>query len=135
MDDNKRQDQIEKIESLIEKQRVSRRDFFGSLGKIAVLSQVVALGAFNFLSSCVAFEDKQGTSGNLKADDCTDGNNHDCNVTFQCYGNFNCYNNAFTCTPTSGNHFTCNPDGEFACEFFQCVGSFTHAGHSGGGGG
>jgi hypothetical protein len=126
MDDIKRQDQIQKIESLIQKQNVSRRDFFGSLGKIAVLSQVVALGAFNFLSSCVAMEDKNDTSGKLKIG-CIDGQ-HDCTTDYKCVQSFYCTDNPFKCEPIAGKNFTCNPDGEFACEFFDCVGSFTHTG-------
>jgi hypothetical protein len=127
MDDIKRQEQIQKIESLITKQNVSRRDFFGSLGKIAVLSQVVALGAFNFLSSCVAMEDKKDASGKLKIS-CTDGQ-HDCTTDYKCVGSFVCEKNPFNCTPAGGKTFTCNPDtGEFACEYFSCPGSFTHSG-------
>jgi secreted PhoX family phosphatase len=127
MDDIKRQDQIQKIESLIKKQNVSRRNFFGSLGKIAVLSQVVALGAFNFLSSCVAMEDKNDASGKLKIT-CADGN-HNCTSDYKCVGNFVCDTNPFICQPTGGNNFTCNPQGdEFACQFFECIGSFTHSG-------
>ena len=91
MDDIKRQDQIQKIESLIEKQNVSRRDFFGSLGKIAVLSQVVAMGAFSFFSSCVAMEDKKDSSGKLKVA-CSDGA-HNCTDTYGC-GNTNCLTNS-----------------------------------------
>jgi hypothetical protein len=125
MDDIKRQDQIQKIESLIKTQNVSRRDFFGSLGKIAVLSQVVALGAFNFLSSCVAMEDKKDASGNLKlncdAYACPDPS-FDCYVTFACGGNFNCEVD-YQC-PTVKN-FTCNP----VTFEFNCLGQFTP--HSG----
>jgi secreted PhoX family phosphatase len=126
MDDITRQDQIQKIESLIKKQKVSRRDFFGSLGKIAVLSQVVALGAFNFLSSCVAMEDKNDASGKLKIS-CQDGN-HDCVSDYKCVQDFSCEVNTFKCQPSSGNNFACNPNGEFGCEFFTCIGSFSHSG-------
>jgi hypothetical protein len=118
MDDIKRQDQIQKIESLIQKQKVSRRDFFGSLGKIAVLSQVVALGAFNFLSSCVAMEDKKDGSGDLK--DCN--SNYVCpTTTFGCFGEFNCEVD-FQC-PTVKN-FTCPPFDSFNCNNY-------YADHSG----
>jgi hypothetical protein len=116
MDDIKRQDQIQKIESLIKKQNVSRRDFFGSLGKIAVLSQVVALGAFNFLSSCVAMEDKKDASGKLKLScdfyECPDPS-FACYPTFGCGGNFNCEVD-FICPPAK--NFQCNPvNYEFNC--------------------
>jgi hypothetical protein len=125
MDDIKRQDQIQKIESLIQKQNFSRRDFFGSLGKIAVLSQVVALGAFNFLSSCVAMEDKNDDSGNLKLNcdfyECTDPS-FDCYTTFGCAGNFNCEVD-FKCPKLK--NFQCN-----AITYeFNCIGLFTP--HSG----
>ena len=126
MDDIKRQEQIQKIESLIKKQSFSRRDFFGSLGKIAVLSQVVALGAGNILTSCVAMEDKDEESGNLK--NCT---NYACNdPSFDCYQTFGCAGE-FVCEvdfkcPTLKN-FTCNPN-EPNYEFV-CLGSFTQ--HSG----
>jgi hypothetical protein len=118
MDDIKRQNQIQKVESLIKKQNVSRRDFFGSLGKIAVLSQVVALGAFNFLSSCVAMEDKKDQSGYLK--DCI--SNYVCpDPTFGCFGEFNCEVD-FQC-PVNKN-FTCPPIDAFNCNTF-------YADHSG----
>jgi hypothetical protein len=127
MDDIQRQEQIQKIESLITKQNVSRRDFFGSLGKIAVLSQVVALGAFNFLSSCVAMEDKNDASGKLKIS-CTDGT-HNCTSDFKCVGSFVCESLPFVCQPAGGKNFTCNASNdEFACELFECIGSFTHSG-------
>jgi hypothetical protein len=122
MDDIKRQDQIQKIESLIKKQNVSRRDFFGSLGKIAVLSQVVALGAFNFLSSCVAMEDKKDASGGLKLScdtyNCPPDTNYQCVHTFACAGDFNCEVD-YKC-PTQKN-FTCN---QLTYEF-NCNGVFT----------
>lgn len=125
MDDIKRQDQIQKIESLIKKQNVSRRDFFGSLGKIAVLSQVVALGAFNFLSSCVAMEDKKDASGKLKLNcdfyECPDPS-FACYTTFGCGGNFNCEID-FTCPPAK--NFQCNP----VNYEFNCLGQYTP--HSG----
>jgi hypothetical protein len=125
MDDINRQDQIQKIESLINKQNFSRRDFFGSLGKIAVLSQVVALGAFNFFSSCVAMEDKKNDTGNLKLDcdfyACPDAS-FDCYHTFGCAGNFNCEVD-FKC-PTLKN-FQCNA----VTYEFNCLGEFTP--HSG----
>jgi hypothetical protein len=131
MDDIKRQDQIQKIESLIKKQKVSRRDFFGSLGKIAILSQVVALGAFNFLSSCVAFEDKNDASGKLKSG-CPTPNQFDCN-NFQCVGDFTCEIVVFSCGPV-GSQFMCNPiNDEFQClDVFRCNNSFSHSGGSGG---
>ena len=126
MDDITRQDQIQKIESLIKKQKVSRRDFFGSLGKIAVLSQVVALGAFNFLSSCVAMEDKKDASGKLKLNcdfyDCPPDTNYQCVQTFGCAGDFTCEVD-FKC-PMLKN-FQCN---QLTFEF-NCLGQFTP--HSG----
>lgn len=126
MDDITRQDQIQKIESLIKKQKVSRRDFFGSLGKIAVLSQVVALGAFNFLSSCVAMEDKKDASGKLKLScdfyNCPPDTNYQCVNTFGCAGDFTCEVN-FQC-PTLKN-FVCN---QVTYEF-NCLGLFAQ--HSG----
>ena len=126
MDDITRQKQIQKVESLIKKQNVSRRDFFGSLGKIAVLSQVVALGAFNFLSSCVAMEEKKDESGKLKLAcdtySCPDPT-YDCYVTFGCAGNFTCEVD-FTCPPLK--NFECNP----VTYEFGCFGSFA-GGHSG----
>jgi hypothetical protein len=125
MDDIKRQDQIQKVESLIKKQKVSRRDFFGSLGKIAVLSQVVALGAYNFLSSCVAMEDKKDASGKLKLQcdmyTCPDPT-FDCYITFGCAGNFTCEID-FTCPPIK--NFECNP----VTYEFGCYGQFAE--HSG----
>jgi hypothetical protein len=127
MDDIKRQDQIQKIESLIKKQHVSRRDFFGSLGKIAVLSQVVALGAFNFLSSCVAFEDKKDASGKLK-ESCTTG--YVCpGNNFQCIGDFTCETEPFNCGPV-GSKFICDPaNDEFQClTSFRCPNGFSHWG-------
>ena len=134
MDDIKRQEQIQKVESLIKKQNVSRRDFFGSLGKIAVLSQVVALGAFNFLSSCVAMEDKKDTSGKLK--NCSEYKcpdpSFDCYETFGCGGNFAC-DDVYSC-PAIKN-FTCKPgepNYEFQCnDVYTCV---AQVNHSGGGG-
>ena len=125
MDDITRKDQIQKIESLIKKHKVTRRDFFGSLGKIAVLSQVVALGAYNFLSSCVAMEDKKDASGKLKLNcdyyECNDST-FDCHTTFGCGGNFNCEVD-FKC-PALKN-FQCNP----VNYEFNCLGQFTP--HSG----
>ena len=125
MDDIKRQEQIQKIESLIKKQSFSRRDFFGSLGKIAVLSQVVALGAGNFLTSCVAMEDKDDDSGKLKLNcdfyECPDPS-FACYQTFACGGNFNCEID-FAC-PALKN-FQCN---QLTYEF-NCLGNF--APHSG----
>ena len=129
MDDNKRQEQIQKVESLIKKQNVSRRDFFGSLGKIAVLSQVVALGGFNFLSSCVAMEDKKDASGKLKLNcdfyDCPPDTNYQCVKTFGCAGDFTC-EVQFLCDTLK--NFTCNP----VNYEFNCLGQFTP--HYGGGG-
>ena len=132
MDEITRKNQIEKIDSLIKKQNVSRRDFFGTLGKIAVLSQVVALGAGGFLASCVAFEDKKTAGGILK--DCSN---------FQCSPgvgvsetNFTCNNgqfvckSSFTCIKTGVNTFICDPiKGGFACEdTWSCGGSYSHRG-------
>jgi hypothetical protein len=121
MDDLKRQEQIEKIESVIKKQNFTRRDFFGSLGKIAVLSQVVALGAGNFLASCVAMEDKNDDSGKLKLNcdtyQCPDPS-FSCYTTFACGGNFNCEID-FKC-PTNKN-FQCN---QLTYEF-NCLELFT----------
>jgi len=126
MDDIKRQNQIQKIESLIKKQKVTRRDFFGSLGKIAVLSQVVALGAHNFLTSCVAMEDKKDASGKLKLQcdyyTCPDPT-YDCYYTFGCGGNFVCEVD-FACPPIK--NFECNP----VTYEFVCLGVFA-GGHSG----
>jgi hypothetical protein len=126
MDDIKRQNQIQKIESLIKKQKVTRRDFFGSLGKIAVLSQVVALGAHNFLTSCVAMEDKKDASGKLKLQcdyyTCPDPT-YDCYSTFGCGGNFSCEVD-FGCPPVK--NFQCNP----VNYEFVCLGVFA-SGHSG----
>jgi hypothetical protein len=124
MDDIKRQDQIQKVESLIKKRNVTRRDFFGSLGKIAVLSQVVALGAGNFLASCVAMEDKQDDSGKLKlncdAYTCNDPS-YSCYTTFACGGNFNCEGDHFYC-PTQKN-FQCN---QVTYEFNCLADTFTN---------
>jgi len=121
MDDIKRQNQIQKVESLIKKRNVTRRDFFGSLGKIAVLSQVVALGAGNFLASCVAMEDKNDDSGNLKLNcdyySCPDPS-YSCYTTFACGGNFNCEID-FKC-PVQKN-FKCN----MATYEFNCLELFT----------
>lgn len=126
MDDVTRKNQIQKIESLIKKHKVTRRDFFGSIGKIAVLSQVVALGANNFLSSCVAMEDKKDADGKLKlACDtytCPDPS-YDCYLTFGCAGNFTCEVD-FTCPPLK--NFECNP----ITYEFGCFGQFA-GGHSG----
>jgi len=137
MDELKREDQIEKIQSLINKKDVSRRDFFGTLGKIAVLSQVVVLGAGSFLASCVAFEDKKGTSGILKY--CDTGGNFSCTEpdSYSCGGeggSFTCGpqgyptgNESFTCAaPGSNQAFHCSDitEGGFGCD----AGAFTCGG-------
>jgi hypothetical protein len=137
MEDKKREDQIEKIQSLINKKAVSRRDFFGTIGKITILSQVVALGAFNFLSSCVAFEDKQGSYGSLKTFFCNDPNLFTCTQGYICDG-FICDADQFTCEPASPNQsFACDPNLNFSCDNnFDCItASGPFASHSGGNGG
>jgi hypothetical protein len=118
MEELKRENQIEKLQQLIGKKDVSRRDFFGTLGKIAVLSQVVALGASSFLASCVAFEDKSSpTYGTLKSCtpsfNCTEGAGFGCTANFTCgvsgetpSGDFTC-ETEFGCGATPGD-FTCN---------------------------
>jgi hypothetical protein len=129
MEEIKREDQIEKIQSLINKKDVSRRDFFGTLGKIAVLSQVVALAAGGFLASCVAFEDKEGSSGILKTCTSPDGNGYfTCPSSFTCDGGggtFSCEaNENFSCGE-SGTYFRCHDinNGGFGCDTtFVCGG-------------
>ena len=128
MDDLKRQEKIGMISSLIQTKRVTRRNFFGSVGKIAVLSQVVALGAANFLASCVAFEDKKDygmlkevcTDPNLFV--CPDPSNYGCSGDFSCEPAFTCaapdgffcqYIDVFACGPEIGSTFACNPTSVF----------------------
>jgi hypothetical protein len=121
MKENKRENQIDKIQSMINKKDVSRRDFFGTLGKIAILSQVVMLGASNFLASCVAFEDKEGGSGLLKTQCestvCPSGGIGN-SSGFGCAGEFTC-DVSFSCL--EGKTFECNPNLDFSCiDEFNC---------------
>lgn len=128
MEEIKREDQIEKIQNLINKKDVSRRDFFGSLGKIAVLSQVVAVAAGGFLASCVAFEDKADKSyGVLKTCD-PEGGPFTCPSSFTCDGGggtFSCEaSENFSCGE-GGTYFRCSDitNGGFGCDTtFTCGG-------------
>ena len=129
MEENKREVQIEKVQNLISKKEVSRRDFFGTVGKIAVLSQVVAVAAGGFLASCVAFEDKNDSSGMLKTCLTPDENGYfTCPSEFTCdgeTGGFVCESNEnFTCGD-SGALFRCSDitNGGFGCDTtFVCGG-------------
>ncbi|MEI6899271.1 MAG: hypothetical protein WCL00_05295 [Bacteroidota bacterium] len=150
MDDLTRKHQIEKIDSLIKKQNVSRRDFFGSLGKIAVLSQVIALGAGSFLASCVAFESKKSSSGVLK--ECgvpgqlsyfgcgePDNTTYDfsCNGgDYTCYDHFTCGVTLprFYCEEAGSDLFLCGSSYPPNMELFSCgssTGSTTEGFHYG----
>ena len=138
MEEFTREKQIEKISSLINRRGVSRRDFFGSLGKMVILSQVVALGASSFLASCIALEDKKGF-GNLKVftSTCPDENKKiicdgfSCPSTFGCQTDFQCEQD-FNCNLIT-TLFGCNPQlNDFECyEIFSCnkkTGNYTHDG-------
>ena len=125
MEELKRENQIEKIQELINKKDVSRRDFFGTLGKIAVLSQIVALGAGGFLASCVAFEDKKVSYGSLKA--CLDPQSGSYTCTkVKLEKDFGCID-GFSCGDVST--FICDPNYRFGCPArptngFQCAETF-----------
>ena len=154
MEEFTREKQIEKISSLINRRGVSRRDFFGSLGKMVILSQVVALGASSFLASCIALEDKKGF-GNIKfsIDECTylgpDNVTNTCQSTeyggigfecgqssfaceqFQCKQTFTCVSITaqFDCKPPDfGGQFDCGSEGSSG---FSCGGNHTHNGGCG----
>lgn len=128
MKEIKREEQIEKIQSLIEKKEITRRDFFGTLGKVAVLSQVVAVAAGGFLASCVAFEDKQ-EYGILKTCPIPDENGYfTCPQEFSCTGEGNSFvceaNENFSCGEGS-SYFLCSDitNGGFGCDTtFTCGG-------------
>lgn len=95
----KRKEKIKEVESLIEKNRISRRKFVDSLGKTVALSSITALGVTSFLSCKKEYLDEEiETIDSLKLKTCFGTVEHSIIIV--------CDSTPVNCSPVPYN---CNP--------------------------